>query len=66
MNLKNMMTRFALVIIFFAGVLANAPSGIAEGAPHPSDAVQRTDLSISPFKGQPTARVVITVFSDFQ
>jgi protein-disulfide isomerase len=66
MKLKNMMTWLALVIIFFAGVLANAPSGIAEGAPHPSDAVQHTDLSISPFKGPSTAPVVITLFSDFQ
>ena len=66
MKLKNMTTGLALVIIFFAGVLANALGGIAGGAPHPADAVQRTDLSISPFKGPPTAPVVITLFSDFQ
>jgi hypothetical protein len=66
MKLKNMTTGLALVIIFFEGVLANAPACIAGGARYSSSDVKFADLSLSPFKGPSTAPVVITVFSDFQ
>ena len=66
MKLKNMTAGLALVIIIFAGVLANAPGGMAGGLQHSPAAVQNPNLNMSPFKGPSTAPVVITVFSDFQ
>ena len=66
MKLKDMTAGLALVIIIFAGVLANAPGGMAGGLQHSPGAVQYTSLEMSPFKGPSTAPVVITVFSDFQ
>ena len=66
MKLKNMTAGIALAIIIIAGVLANAPGGIAGSEQHSSGAVQYTDLGMSPFKGPSTAPVVITLFSDFQ
>lgn len=66
MKLKNMTAGLALVIINIAGVLVNTPGGIAGGPQHSPGAVKYTNLNMSPFKGSPTAPVVITLFSDFQ
>ena len=66
MKLENMTAGFALAIIIIAGVLVNTPGCIAGDVQYSSGAAQYTDLSLSPFKGPPTAPVVITLFSDFQ
>jgi hypothetical protein len=66
MKFKTMAAGFALATIIATAVLVNAPGCNAGGAQYSPGAVQNTGLSMSPFKGPPTARVVITVFSDFQ
>jgi hypothetical protein len=66
MKLKNVTAGIALAIIIIAGVLVSASGCIAGGAQEAAAAVQNPNLNMSPFKGPPTARVVITVFSDFQ
>ena len=66
MKLKNMTAGIALAIIIIAGVLANAPGGIAGSAQYSPGSAQYTSLNMSPFKGPSTAPVVITLFSDFQ
>ena len=66
MKLKTTEANFALAIIIVTGVLVSASGCIAGGAQEAAAAVQNPNLNMSPFKGPPTARVVITVFSDFQ
>jgi hypothetical protein len=66
MKHQNMTAGLLLVIMIITGVLVNTSDCIAGNAPYSPGTAQNTDLSISPFKGPPTARVVITVFSDFQ
>ena len=66
MKLKNMTIGLSLAIIIITGVLVNTPGCIAGDVQYSSGTAQYTDLSLSPFKGPPTAPVVITLFSDFQ
>jgi len=66
MKRKNMTAGIGLAIIIVTGVLVNTSDCIAGNAPYSPGTAQNTDLSMSPFKGQSTAPVVITVFSDFQ
>jgi protein-disulfide isomerase len=66
MTLKTMAAGFALGFVILTGVLVNTPDCIAGGAQYSPGPAQYSSLSISPFKGPPTAPVVITVFSDFQ
>ena len=66
MKRKNMTAGIGLAIIIVTGVLVNTSDCIAGNAPYSPGNAQNTDLSMSPFKGQSTAPVVITVFSDFQ
>ena len=66
MKLKNMAGRLLLLIIIITGLITNAPGCIAGSGQHSPGVVQYTNLEMSPFKGPPTAPVVITLFSDFQ
>ena len=66
MILKNITAGLAFVMLIVAGVLGNVPGCHAGSTRFSPVAAQDNDLMMSPFKGPPTARVVITVFSDFQ
>jgi hypothetical protein len=66
MKLKTTAAGFALFIIILTGMHVKVPGCIAGGAQNSAGAAKYASQSISPFKGPPTAPVVITVFSDFQ